>query len=179
VKINIIPDTCRIQIDGRFVPSEPIDQVAADFRRMLAEHLATTGLQPLAADEPGRRQPAAGSQSGLRQLADAHSDGSGLFSIVREEAYPPLDCPPDAPVARRLGEICREFNGQSGPQGVNYFADTGPFNQAGIDAVLFGPGDIAQAHTVDEYIELDQLYQAAEIILTLLTRHAGRSILKS
>ncbi|HOA75013.1 MAG TPA: M20 family metallopeptidase [Phycisphaerae bacterium] len=156
-KINIIPDTCRIQIDGRLVPSEPANQVAADFRRMLAEHLAQSGLQPSAAGDINK---------------------SGLFSIVREEAYPPLDCSPDAPVARRLGEICREFNGQPGPLGVNYFADTGPFNQAGIDAVLFGPGDIAQAHTVDEYIELEQLYQAAEIILTLLTRHAGRSILR-
>jgi len=156
-KINIIPDTCRIQIDGRLVPSEPANQMAADFRRMLAEHLAQSGLQPSAAGDINK---------------------SGLFSIVREEAYPPLDCSPDAPVARRLGEICREFNGQPGPLGVNYFADTGPFNQAGIDAVLFGPGDIAQAHTVDEYIELEQLYQAAEIILTLLTRHAGRSILR-
>jgi acetylornithine deacetylase len=143
-KINIIPDRCRVEIDGRFIPGEPTDQVIADFRRMLTEHLG----------------------------------GEDLFVITSEQAQAPLDCPPDAPVARNLMEICREFNGQTDPLGVNYFADTGPFDQAGIHSVLFGPGDIAHAHTVDEYIELDQLYQATEIILTLLTRHAGRSMLQ-
>lgn len=155
-KINIIPDRCRIQIDGRFVPGEPTARVVADFRRMLGEHLSRS--------QPSREGTPAGGE---------------LFSIVREESNPPLDCPPDAPVARKLREICREFNGQSEPLGVNYFADTGPFSQAGIQAVLFGPGDIAQAHTIDEYLELDQLYQATEIMLALLTRHAGRSILSS
>ena len=29
--------------------------------------------------------------------------------------------------------------------------------------VILGPGDIAQAHTVDEWIELDQLRKAVDI----------------
>jgi acetylornithine deacetylase len=33
-----------------------------------------------------------------------------------------------------------------------------------IPAVVFGPGDIAQAHTKDEWIELDQLDRAVEIL---------------
>jgi acetylornithine deacetylase len=59
---------------------------------------------------------------------------------------------------------------------VNYFANSGPFSEAGIVSVLFGPGDIAQAHTAEEYLDLDQLYQATEIILTLLVENAGGSI---
>lgn len=174
-KINIIPDRCRARIDGRFIPSEPTDEIVADLERMLAEHLSSGLRQPVDAEHVS---------PGLRQLADADrgatppSSKSGqLFSITNQQTNPPLDCPPDAPVARSVAKVCRELNGQSGPLGVNYFADSGPFNQAGIDAVLFGPGDIAQAHTIDEYVELDQLFQAAEIILTLLTRHAGRSML--
>ena len=64
----------------------------------------------------------------------------------------------------RLLAICREDNGQDAPLGVNYFADTGPFDQAGVQAVLFGPGDIAQAHTADEWIELPQLAQAQQLL---------------
>jgi acetylornithine deacetylase len=30
--------------------------------------------------------------------------------------------------------------------------------------VVFGPGDIAQAHTCDEWLDLDQLEQASEIL---------------
>ncbi len=77
------------------------------------------------------------------------------------------------------GEYGREAAGQTAPVGVNYFADTGPFTQAGITSVLFGAGDIAQAHTADEYLDLDQLFLAAEIILTLLTENAGRPIVEA
>lgn len=77
-----------------------------------------------------------------------------------------------------LPQLCRQANGQSDPRGANHFADTGPFSEAGITAVLFGPGDIAQAHTADEFVELAQVYQATEIILTLLTSHAGQSIIE-
>jgi acetylornithine deacetylase len=142
-KINIIPASCRAEMDGRFIPGEPADQVVEDFQRMLAAYLG----------------------------------GRGDFAVTRQEAYPPLNCPPDAPICRHLTEVCRRFNGQAAPLGVNYFADTGPFDQAGIQSVLFGPGDIAQAHTADEYIELEQLYECAEILLTLLTSHAGSSVL--
>jgi acetylornithine deacetylase len=32
-----------------------------------------------------------------------------------------------------------------------------------VPTVVFGPGSIAQAHTVDEWIDLDQLQLASEI----------------
>ena len=35
---------------------------------------------------------------------------------------------------------------------------------AGVPAIVFGPGDIAQAHTKDEWIDLAQLEPAAEIL---------------
>ena len=40
---------------------------------------------------------------------------------------------------------------------------------AGVPSVVFGPGDIAQAHTCDEWIALDQLDTAAEILFKLAT----------
>jgi acetylornithine deacetylase len=46
--------------------------------------------------------------------------------------------------------------------GVPYGTDAGPLGQAGIPAIVFGPGDIAQAHTRDEWVELDQVALAAE-----------------
>lgn len=46
--------------------------------------------------------------------------------------------------------------------GVPYGTDAGPLGAAGIPAIVFGPGDIAQAHTKDEWIELEQVSLAAE-----------------
>jgi succinyl-diaminopimelate desuccinylase len=125
---------------------------------------------------PGRAMDAV--LEDFSRMLGEHLGDREAFAIIRHRTHPGLDCPPDAPVARKLLALCREVNGQDGPRGVNYFADTGPFNEVGIAAVLFGPGDIAQAHTADEYVELEQLYQATEIILTLLTSHAGRSIIE-
>ncbi len=46
--------------------------------------------------------------------------------------------------------------------GVPFGTDAGPLGAAGIPGIVFGPGDIAQAHTRDEWVELDQVRQAAE-----------------
>jgi acetylornithine deacetylase/succinyl-diaminopimelate desuccinylase family protein len=141
-KINVLPAHCQAQIDMRLVPGWPVDDVLADFKRMLAEDLG---------DE-------------------------ALFALGDIVGYPPLDTPPDTPPVRRLLDVCRRFCGQARPLGVDYFADTGPFSQAGIVSMIFGPGDIAQAHTADEFIDLEQLFLATEVILTLLTENAGGSI---
>lgn len=47
--------------------------------------------------------------------------------------------------------------------GVPYGTDAATFADAGIPSVVFGPGSIAQAHTADEWIDLDQLNSAAEL----------------
>jgi acetylornithine deacetylase len=46
--------------------------------------------------------------------------------------------------------------------GVPFGTDAGPLGVTGLPCLVFGPGDIAQAHTKDEWIELDQVAQAAE-----------------
>ena len=39
--------------------------------------------------------------------------------------------------------------------------------QTGVPCVVFGPGDIARAHTCDEWVPLDEVAQAAEILYRL------------
>jgi len=45
--------------------------------------------------------------------------------------------------------------------GVPYGTDAGPLGASGLPCVVFGPGDIAQAHTKDEWVDLDQVHRAA------------------
>ena len=47
--------------------------------------------------------------------------------------------------------------------GVAYCTHASTLNVAGVPAVVFGPGSIEQAHTVDEFIDVEQLDQAAAI----------------
>jgi acetylornithine deacetylase len=48
--------------------------------------------------------------------------------------------------------------------------DASRFNEAGIPTVVFGPGDIAQAHTTDEWIDLREVETASVIFRELIKR---------
>jgi len=49
-------------------------------------------------------------------------------------------------------------------QGMTAWVDAAFLNEAGIPAVCFGPGDIAQAHTADEWIEARQIEVCADVL---------------
>lgn len=42
-------------------------------------------------------------------------------------------------------------------QAVDFWTEAALFAEAGIDAIVYGSGDIAQAHTADEWVALEQL----------------------
>jgi len=44
---------------------------------------------------------------------------------------------------------------------VDFWTEASLFSQAGLTALVFGPGDIAQAHSADEWVALEQLATAA------------------
>jgi acetylornithine deacetylase/succinyl-diaminopimelate desuccinylase-like protein len=55
--------------------------------------------------------------------------------------------------------------GQRQPAGVPYFCDASVLAQGGIPSVVFGPGDIAQAHTADEWVSQASLQRAKSMLL--------------
>ncbi len=51
---------------------------------------------------------------------------------------------------------------------VDFWTEASLFSQAGLTAFVYGPGDIAQAHTADEWVELRQLQRYTESIIRIL-----------
>jgi acetylornithine deacetylase len=51
---------------------------------------------------------------------------------------------------------------------VDFWTEASLFSQAGMTAFVYGPGDIAQAHTADEYVMLEQLQRYAASITRIL-----------
>jgi acetylornithine deacetylase len=51
---------------------------------------------------------------------------------------------------------------------VDFWTEASLFSAAGITAIVYGPGDIAQAHAADEWVSLDQLAAAAATYQRLL-----------
>jgi acetylornithine deacetylase len=67
-------------------------------------------------------------------------------------------------LAERLGTVIRRHGGAGKRTGVPFGTDAPHFAATGCPTVVFGPGSIDQAHTADEWLDLDQLRTAAEIL---------------
>ena len=86
----------------------------------------------------------------------------------------------DAPLASRtpspLADLCeravREVRGAARRNLVNYSTDASKLAERGLEAVVLGPGDIAQAHAAEEWVEVEQVEEAAEIYYRIV-RGAG------
>jgi acetylornithine deacetylase/succinyl-diaminopimelate desuccinylase-like protein len=76
----------------------------------------------------------------------------------------PLETNPKLPLVR---QFLRSV-GQSKPGGVVFFCDAAVLSRGGIPSVVFGPGDIAQAHTADEWISLTELERGKNLLLNFL-----------
>ena len=72
-----------------------------------------------------------------------------------------------------LLEICRKvyrecFGTEAECRDLGGTSEAGFFADSGIDTILFGPGNIAQAHTRDEYVEIDQVEKAFKYYSALI-----------
>ena len=91
----------------------------------------------------------------------------GLRAEVRKlhsVPCPALETDARLPLVRRFMAAAR----QRQPSGVVFFSDAAVLASGGIPSVLFGPGDIAQAHTADEWVEVSQLERAKDILTRFL-----------
>jgi len=92
----------------------------------------------------------------------ADSGASVQFSSLFG-GMPPLVTPREAAVVK----IAEQLSGQTA--GTVAFGTEGPYlNQLGMDTVILGPGNIAQAHQVDEYISLADLQPGMALIEGLI-----------
>ena len=82
------------------------------------------------------------------------------FENLRLAACHPLETDPGLPLVQSL---CRAAE-RKRTVGVHYFCDAAPLAAGGIPSVVFGPGDIAQAHTADEWISIASLERGTAIL---------------
>lgn len=72
-----------------------------------------------------------------------------------------------AELTKLLGRAIDSVVGKHEVQVVPYGTDASTLADAGIPSVVFGPGDIACAHTKDEWVPLDEVEKAGEILYRL------------
>ena len=82
----------------------------------------------------------------------------------------PLPDTGNGALAQQLGEAIHAVVGQSRSIGVPYATDAPYIARLGIPTVVFGPGSVEQAHTKDEWISVNQLELAVDVLCRFLER---------
>jgi acetylornithine deacetylase/succinyl-diaminopimelate desuccinylase-like protein len=76
----------------------------------------------------------------------------------------PLETDAKLPLVKKFLRAAR----QKKTVGVDYFCDAAVLAAGGTPSVVFGPGDIAQAHTADEWISLAELERGKNLLFCFL-----------
>ena len=84
---------------------------------------------------------------------------------LKQRFYVPALRPEPTALAETLA---RQLTGDNETHVVSYGTEAGQFQQAGYSAVICGPGDIAQAHQPNEYIEIAQFDKGHQFMRDLL-----------
>lgn len=108
----------------------------------------------------------------LALLAEAERrvrDATAPHAIAWELAAsnPPFATRDLASFAPLLGERVKA------PVDLGFWTEAARVSEKGIDAVVFGPGDIAQAHAADEFVTIADLEQAHAVFSAIFSGAAG------
>lgn len=90
--------------------------------------------------------------------------------------YPALDGKSSDPFVSLMSGACRSALGCCEQETAPYATDGGFFSQRGAPGIVFGPGSIRQAHTADEFIDLNQVEQAVGTYAAMIRAFAAHSI---
>jgi acetylornithine deacetylase len=106
-----------------------------------------------------------------RLLDDVRREHPEIVAKVLDDVFldPSLDPSGAGGLIGHASNVLRILGLNPEPYGEPYGTDASTYCDAGVPAIVLGPGDIKQAHTKDEWITLDQLRLGANVYLALLT----------
>ena len=144
---------------GTIAGGEAVNTVPS-WCEVLVDRRTLPGESPDAVDEALRAR--------LQQrLPDVACEIAGTLRAL------PLDGTEDSPWAQRVLRAAQQARPEAAFRYVAYSTDASQLAHAGMAVVVAGPGDERQAHTADEWVELEQVRQAVCLYEELLTNPIG------
>jgi acetylornithine deacetylase/succinyl-diaminopimelate desuccinylase-like protein len=138
---NIVAETCEIEIDRRYLPGEA--SPVPEIREIVASICdGTEGLSYDIVETP----------------------------MTSRVPHVPLGTSPDSAIARASIESCRQAGLPAEPVGVAYWSDGGHLAASGIETIVLGPGDIANAHGPRDRVAIEELCVAVKLYREIAMR---------
>jgi acetylornithine deacetylase/succinyl-diaminopimelate desuccinylase family protein len=139
-KVNIVADTCKLEIDRRWIISESIPQIICEFRNILDQICKEDSLLSY---EITSMLPI-DSYFGPFTISQNHE------LVVRTKKS-----------LSNMGYIINNIS-------INAWTDAATLMKAEIPTIILGPGDIEQAHTDEEWVEVQQIIKAVIFYLIII-----------
>jgi acetylornithine deacetylase/succinyl-diaminopimelate desuccinylase-like protein len=142
-----VPDECVVQFDIRLNPDLPPAEV---------EEAINSELARLQAADPELKL----------QVEKGRMDGDRIWN-GRAASH----VPPDDPLVTTVRAAIEEATGHTTAlAGFPGGCSTMLMLDRGIKSVIYGPGDLEQAHSANEWVDVEQLYQAARAYAAIAYR---------
>lgn len=109
-------------------------------------------------------------QCGETLITELFAEAPGEHLLEWEITFDAPSLPSDVHAgAEGATALAAQLGLEQGPA-VGFWSEAALFSAAGLDALVLGSGDIAQAHTAEEWVALSQLERLAKIYTGLVTR---------
>jgi acetylornithine deacetylase/succinyl-diaminopimelate desuccinylase family protein len=143
-KVNVVPESCEIEVDRRMLPGEKKEEVLGEIKEML------DSLQ---------------SQDPFFQYRMEEIDFAEPSEVDPDEEIVKIGVEAIENVTGRKPSL----RGFSGFTDSRFYV-----NRCHIPTLIFGPGGVDQSHTMDESVEVDALVQAAHIYAMILIDYLSK-----
>lgn len=141
------PNYCSLEYNIWFLPGETLDQIKHEIETFI---LDVCRADPWLSEHPPR-----------------------FTWKLRNVYFPPVDTSPDHPFIAMLGESLAAISTTPVIQAFTAASELAWYAEQGIHGAIFGPGRITQAHSQDEYVEVEQLITACTVMALAAARWCG------
>ena len=93
--------------------------------------------------------------------------------VTQTTSQLPSDVSVDAPIVKRLARALESEGVTPRIEGMSAWTDAALLNEAGIPTICFGPGDIALAHSAEEYVPIEEIEIAARVLARVVRDWCG------
>ena len=137
------PNYCSIEINIWYYPQEKLEDIKREIEGCV---MAVAEYDPWLKEHPPR-----------------------FTWCLRNISFPPANTDADHEVVRHLVNSLKALGHPPQIKGFSAAADLAWYAERGIPGVIFGPGSIAQAHSPDEFVSVEDLLTATKAVaLTVL-----------
>jgi acetylornithine deacetylase len=128
-----------------------------------------------------RTLPGESAEKALKEITDACATVRSKHPqfaarVTLSTAQLPSDVPVDSPIVKRLRGALEREQLPVKIEGLSAWTDAALLNAAGIPTICFGPGDIALAHSAEEFVPIEEIDLATRVLTRVVREWCNETV---